>query len=150
MIELNSEIIVEDLEDKVRLDVFLAEETGWTRSQIKLQIENDRVLVNGKKQKAGFLIKNGDLLSVSFSKDAIEINAEAENIPLDVVYEGIDYDRQLFFGRSVYHTPEADALVLFKSKIPVDIGKIYKVKITDYLDYDLKGELLWISQIKFL
>ena len=31
MIELNSEIIVEDLEDKVRLDVFLSEETGWSR-----------------------------------------------------------------------------------------------------------------------
>ena len=87
MIELNSEITVEDLEDKVRLDVFLAEETGWTRSQIKLQIENNRVLVNGKKQKAGFLIKNGDVLNVSFSKDAIEINAEAENIPLDIVFE---------------------------------------------------------------
>lgn len=87
MISLNSEILVEDLEDKVRLDVFLAEETGWTRSQIKLQIDLGRVLVNGKKQKAGFLIKNGDLILVAFSKDAIEINAEAENIPLDIVFE---------------------------------------------------------------
>ena len=34
MIELNSELIVEDLEDKVRLDLFLAEETGWSRSQV--------------------------------------------------------------------------------------------------------------------
>ena len=62
---------------------------------------------------------------------------------LDVVYEGIDYDRQLFFGRSVYHTPEADALVLFKSKIPVDIGKIYKVKITKVKGYDLQGEVVY-------
>ena len=87
MIELNTEIIVEDLDEKVRLDVFLSEETNWTRSQIKLQIDNDRVFVNGKKQKAGFLIKNGDKISVSFSKDVIEINAEAENIPLDIVFE---------------------------------------------------------------
>ena len=87
MISLNSEILVEDLEDKVRLDVFLAEETNWTRSQIKLQVDLGRVLVNGKKQKAGFLIKNGDIISVAFSKDAIEINAEAENIPLDIVFE---------------------------------------------------------------
>ena len=87
MISLNSEILVEDLEDKVRLDVFLAEETNWTRSQIKLQVDLGRVLVNGKKQKAGFLIKNGDIISVAFSKDAIEINAEAENIPLDIIFE---------------------------------------------------------------
>ena len=47
MIELNSEIVVEDLDDKQRLDVFLAAETGWTRSQIKLQVDSKRVSVNG-------------------------------------------------------------------------------------------------------
>lgn len=91
MIELNSEIIVEDLEDKTRLDVFLAEETGWSRSQVKLQIDSDRALVNEKSRKAGFLIKNGDVISLSFSKEILEINAEAENIPLDVVYEDDDF-----------------------------------------------------------
>ncbi len=91
MIELNSEIIVEDLEDKVRLDVFLAEETGWSRSQVKLQIESERALVNGKSTKAGFLIKNGDVLSLSFSKEILEINAEAEDIPLNIVYEDDDF-----------------------------------------------------------
>ena len=32
----------------------------------------------------------------------------------------------------------------------LEVGQIYKIKITDYLDYDLKGELLWIFQIKYL
>ena len=91
MIELNSEIIVEDLEDKTRLDVFLAEETGWSRSQVKLQIDSSRAMVNGKSCKAGFLIKNGDVISLSFSKEILEINAEAENIPLDIVYEDDDF-----------------------------------------------------------
>ena len=72
-----------------------------------------------------------------------EVNKSFVGKTLDVVYEGIDYDRQLFFGRSVYHTPEADALVLFKSKIPVDIGKIYKVKITKVKGYDLQGEVVY-------
>lgn len=91
MIELNSEIIVEDLEDKVRLDVYLAEEIGWSRSQIKLQIDSGRALVNGSSKKAGFLIKNGDIINLSFSKEILEINAEAENIPLDIVYEDDDF-----------------------------------------------------------
>ena len=91
MIELNSELIVEDLEDKVRLDVYLAEETGWSRSQVKLQIDSQRALVNGKPRKAGFLVKNGDNVSLSFSKEILEINAEAENIPLEVVYEDDDF-----------------------------------------------------------
>ena len=67
MIELNSEFIAEDLEEKTRLDVLLANETDWTRSQIKLQISAGKVLVNGKSQKAGFLIKNGDVIKISFS-----------------------------------------------------------------------------------
>ena len=87
MVELNSEIIVEDLEEKQRLDVFLANETGWTRSQVKLQIDSSRVFVNGKTQKAGFLIKNNDKIELSFSKDVLDINAEPEDIPLNIVYE---------------------------------------------------------------
>ena len=91
MIELNSEIIVEDLDDKQRLDVFLANETGWTRSQIKLQVDSKRVMVNEKTQKAGFLVKNGDKISLSFSKDVLDINAEPEDIPLEIVYEDSDF-----------------------------------------------------------
>lgn len=62
---------------------------------------------------------------------------------LDVCYEGIDFKRKLFFGRSEYQTPEADTLILFKSKIPVDVGHYYKVKITKVIGYDLKGEIVY-------
>ena len=91
MIELNTELIVEDLEEKTRLDLFLADEVDWSRSQIKLQIDGGRALVNGEKRKAGFLVKNGDVITLSFSKEILEINAEAENIPLDIVYEDDDF-----------------------------------------------------------
>ena len=91
MIELNLETVVEDLDDKTRLDVFLSEETGWSRSQVKLQIDSERALVNDKPRKAGFLIKNGDRIKLSFSKEILEINAEAENIPLDIIYEDDDF-----------------------------------------------------------
>lgn len=88
MLELNSEFIVEDLDEKKRLDVYLASMIDWTRSQIKLQIDNGKALVNGKVQKAGFLVKNGDVVTLIFSKEVI--NAEPENIPLDIVYEDAD------------------------------------------------------------
>lgn len=91
MIELNSSVVVEDLDGKERLDVFLANETGWTRSQIKIQIDNGKVLVNGKTQKAGFLVKNDDQIVLSFSKDVLDTKAEPEDIPLDIVYEDDDF-----------------------------------------------------------
>lgn len=91
MLELNSNIVVEDLEGKERLDIFLANETGWTRSQIKIQIDEKRVLVNGKPEKAGFHVKNDDKIVLSFSKDVFDSKAEPENIPLDIVYEDQDF-----------------------------------------------------------
>ena len=89
MLELNSEIIVEDLDEKTRLDVYLANATDWTRSQIKQQIDSSKALVNGKVVKAGFLVKNGDTITLKFSKN--EIDATTENIPLDIVYEDEDF-----------------------------------------------------------
>jgi len=91
MIELNSEIIVQDLDDKIRLDVFLALETGWTRSQVKLQIDNGKVFVNEKVQKSGFLIKNNDKIKLFFEKNVLDMKAEPENIPLEIVYEDNDF-----------------------------------------------------------
>lgn len=89
--ELNEELVVQDLNQKTRLDVFLSEETGWTRSQVKLQIDSKKVEVNGKPQKSGFLVKNDDKIKIFFSKDVLGLSAEPENIPLEIVYEDDDF-----------------------------------------------------------
>ena len=70
---------------------------------------------------------------------------------LDVLYEGIDYDMQTFYGRSMFDAPEIDTKVYFLADVPLEIGKIYKVKIevlngADYIgrvveDKFLKEEL---------
>lgn len=54
---------------------------------------------------------------------------------VDVIYEGIDYDLQMFYGRTQYDAPEIDTRVYFTADVPLDIGKIYKVKI-DEVDGD--------------
>ena len=61
---------------------------------------------------------------------------------VDVVYEDIDYDRELLVGRSPYQAPEIDNLIYFKSKDFVDVGGMYPVKITRVMGCDLKGEKL--------
>lgn len=61
---------------------------------------------------------------------------------VDVVYEDIDYDRELFVGRSQYQAPEIDNLIYFTSKDFVDVGGMYPVKITRVMGCDLKGEKL--------
>ena len=89
--ELHTNEVVE-LNEKMRLDKWLTETfTEWTRSQIKLQIESGGVCVNGKQiTKAGYIIKDGDTLTLNFSQENIPLTAEAEDIALDVIYEDAD------------------------------------------------------------
>lgn len=89
--ELNT-IETVQLSEKMRLDKYLAENLDdWTRSQIKLQIENGGVLVNGKPiDKAGYIIKDGDEIQLKFTQNIQSLTAEPENIHLDIVYEDDD------------------------------------------------------------
>ena len=89
--ELNTTEIVE-LTEKIRLDKWLTENfEDWSRSQIKLQIENGGVCVNGKIiNKAGYIIKDGDVLNLNFKQENKPLSAEAENIAIDVIYEDND------------------------------------------------------------
>ena len=58
-----------------------------------------------------------------------------------VIYEGIDYDKQCFVGRTQYQAPEVDTKVYFTADDIVEIGTYYDVNIKDAY-YDLIGEIL--------
>lgn len=74
-----------------RLDVFLSEQTDeLTRSRIKKLIEEGFVSINGAiVKKAGADVKAGDGVEVSLP-EVTPYEVEAENIPLDIVYEDAD------------------------------------------------------------
>ena len=58
---------------------------------------------------------------------------------VEVIYEGIDYKKQCFYGRTEYNAPDIDTLVYFTSDFPLEIGRVYKVKI-DKTDFNLYGK----------
>lgn len=60
----------------------------------------------------------------------------------EVIYEGIDYDKQLFYGRTQYDAPDVDCKVYFSSDFAVDIGGMYKVKIDKVKDMDCFGKTI--------
>ena len=76
-------------ENNVRLDVFLTNNTNFTRSFIKTLNDENRIFVNSKNQKAGFKLSVGDVVEVE-EKEIQEISAQPENIPLNIVYEEED------------------------------------------------------------
>ncbi len=60
---------------------------------------------------------------------------------LDVICDGIDFDRQCFYGRHQGQCPGVDTVVRFRSPFPIDSGEIYKVKITR-AGFDLFGKAI--------
>lgn len=72
-----------------RIDKYLAEELGISRSTVKKMIDEGFVLVNGKEVKASLILSDADEL---FVKDGFikEASFEAEDIPINIVYEDND------------------------------------------------------------
>lgn len=71
-----------------RIDKFLGENTEYTRSKIQKMIENENILVNGKKVKASYILKEND--NVEVTEYIEETDILPENIPLDIYYEDED------------------------------------------------------------
>ena len=82
--------IVEDKDANVRIDKAISEkDSNLSRVAIQRLIENEKILVNGKKTKASYKLAKGDEVTIE-KEEAIEVKIEAEEIPLDVVYEDDD------------------------------------------------------------
>ena len=85
------EYTVEESQSGMRLDKFLTEiYPDQTRSFLQKLVKSGEIKVNGKPViKAGFVVEGGDQVSASIpTPQAVEI--EAENIPLDILYEDAD------------------------------------------------------------
>ena len=76
-------------QDGIRLDIFLTQKTNLSRSFLKTMNDEGLILINGKTQKAGVKLKVGDIVEVE-EKKVESISIEAEDIPLDIVYEDSD------------------------------------------------------------
>lgn len=76
-------------EDEIpeRIDKFLStEQDDWSRSQIQQWIKEGKVSVNGKSVKANYKLQLNDRIVLQVPPPK-ELKIEAENIPLDIVFE---------------------------------------------------------------
>ena len=72
-----------------RLDQYIMNQTGFSRTKVQKLIKAGAVIVNGKPSKNSYQVEVGDQIGVQAVEEE-EMSHEPENIPLDIVYEDDD------------------------------------------------------------
>ncbi len=85
-------------------------------------------------------LKRKKILSELLYKNTLELNQKFVGKTIKVLYEGIDYDKKCFVGRSQFQAPDVDGRVYFQGDF-ADVGRFYNVEITSYKGYDLIGKI---------
>ena len=85
---MKKELNIRSFDIDNRLDIFLSNKIKYTRSQIKNYIKNGNILVNEKKEKAGYLLKENDLIYINIEDGNNTL--KGEDIPLNIKYEDED------------------------------------------------------------
>lgn len=75
--------------EKIRLDVYLTEETDYTRSYIKKLTEQGNILLNDVVvSKSGSMVKSGDVITLNIPP--IISTIVAQDLPIDIIYQDED------------------------------------------------------------
>lgn len=81
---------VSKAEEKQRLDSYITlKDNDLSRSMVQKLLQEDKILVNRNKAKASYKVLSGDKIEIEI-EEAKEIKLEAQDIPIEVVYEDKD------------------------------------------------------------
>ena len=82
--------VIKEEEANNRIDSYLAKQVkNLSRVAVQRLIEEEKILVNGKKTKASYKIQKDDKIAVEEEKPK-EIELKAQDIPVEVIYEDND------------------------------------------------------------
>ena len=75
--------------EKQRLDAYISKNTDLSRSMVQKLLEEEKITVNHKIQKASYKLQVLDKIQINLEPPK-EVKIEAQEIPLDIVYEDDD------------------------------------------------------------
>lgn len=134
--------------DCKRLDVFIAENSGLTRSHAQKLIDDKNVTVDGVLSfKSSLAVKCDSVVEVVLPP-AVELNIQAENIPLDIVYQDDDLlvinkpQGMVVHPASGVYTGTLVNALLYHVKDLSGINGVLRPGIVHRLDKDTSGLLV--------
>ena len=131
----------------IRLDKYLMDKLDISRSKVQKLIDNNNILVNGNASKASYVVKLDDVIEILSMEDEV-MDIEAENIPLEIIYE----DEYLLVvnkpsgmvvhpGNGNYNHTLVNALMYHCNKLSTINGDV-RPGIVHRIDADTSGLLL--------
>lgn len=82
------ELLADETNEGLRLDAYLAQlYEGVSRSKVQNAIKSGKVRVNGVEKKPSYVLKEGDRIEFNNLVEDKIVKIEAENIPLEIVWE---------------------------------------------------------------
>lgn len=133
-------------EGNQRLDLFLSEATGMTRSGVKKLIDDGLVTMEGKVVKKAGEIARGEV-TVEIV-EPVPVNAEGQDIPIDIVYEDADIvvvnKQQGLVTHPCPGTPDGTLVnaLVYRVKDLSAINGVTRPGIVHRLDKDTSGLLV--------
>lgn len=134
-------------EKRDRIDKYLLDYLDDSRSTISKMIDEEYILVNGNKTKANYVVRCDDIITVK--EGFVEpLNIEAEDIPLDIIYEDNDIiivnkpsGMVVHPGNGNSHNTLVNAL-MFHTKNLSDINGEIRPGIVHRIDKDTSGIMI--------
>lgn len=72
-------------------------------------------------------------------KISLENNEKKVDNVYEVIIDEIVEEENLYIGRTYMDAPDVDGVVFFNSEKPYKVGEMIQIRITEYMEYDLKG-----------
>lgn len=131
----------------MRLDLYLSEQLGKTRSHVQKLIADGLITVDGAKVKSSFKLTGNEEISIQ-KFDAADVEYLPENLPLDILYEDADLivvnkarGMTVHPAETVKHGTLVNAL-LYHCKDLSGINGVKRPGIVHRLDKDTSGVMV--------
>lgn len=144
---------VDELSSKKRLDVYVAEMAGVSRSLASTLITNEKVLVNGNVTKANYKVKLDDEITVT-QTERPNLEIQAEEMDIDIVYEDDDVIIVNKQSGIVVHpavgTPSGTLVngLMFMSKQLSDVNGEFRPGVVHRIDKNTSGLIMFAKNDK--
>ena len=131
----------------IRIDIYLKENTEYTRSKLENYFRENKILVNEKPVKKSYLLKRGDCITLPLIVAELP-SLEAVDLHLDIVYEDEDVLVVNKPKKMVVHPAPGNYTntlvngLLYHSKNLSQVGGEFRPGIVHRIDADTTGLLM--------